>query len=72
MLRISIEKKTLHFKQPAGTSRGVYTERDIWLLTMYDTCSPEMLEWGSVRLCQTLVVTLRKTTKSVLGKYVGW
>lgn len=46
MLRISIEKKTLHFKQPAGTSRGVYTERDIWLLTMYDTCSPENVGVG--------------------------
>ncbi len=37
MLKISIEHKTLHFKQPAGTSRGVYTERDIWLISMYDT-----------------------------------
>ena len=26
----------LHFKQPAGTSRGVYTERKIWLVRMSD------------------------------------
>lgn len=26
----------LHFKQPAGTSRGVYTERRIWLVTATD------------------------------------
>lgn len=26
----------LHFKQPAGTSRGVYTERRLWLVTMTD------------------------------------
>lgn len=26
----------LHFKQPAGTSRGVYTERRIWLVTVDD------------------------------------
>ena len=26
----------LHFKQPAGTSRGVYTERRIWLVTVTD------------------------------------
>lgn len=26
----------LHFKQPAGTSRGVYTERRIWLVTISD------------------------------------
>ena len=27
-----LEKKILHFKQPAGTSRGVYTTRTIWLV----------------------------------------
>ena len=27
-----LEKKVLHFKQPAGTSRGVYTTRKIWLV----------------------------------------
>lgn len=31
-MKISIEERILHFKQPAGTSRGVYTERRIWLL----------------------------------------
>jgi o-succinylbenzoate synthase len=35
-IKISIEKRMLHFKQPAGTSRGVYTERCIWLVTMSD------------------------------------
>ena len=30
--KISIEERVLHFRQPAGTSRGVYTERRIWLL----------------------------------------
>jgi len=32
MMKIDIEERTLHFKQPAGTSRGVYTERHIWLI----------------------------------------
>ena len=32
----SIEEKTLHFKQPAGTSRGVYTTRQIWLVHLKD------------------------------------
>ena len=31
-----IEKKELHFKQPAGTSRGVYMTRKIWLVTLSD------------------------------------
>ena len=28
----TLSKKILHFKQPAGTSRGVYTTRKIWLV----------------------------------------
>ena len=35
-MRIDIEERTLHVKQPAGTSRGVYTERRIWLVTVTD------------------------------------
>ena len=31
-----IEKRMLHFKQPAGTSRGVYTTRTIWLVRLSD------------------------------------
>ncbi len=33
-MKITIEERILHFKQPAGTSRGTYTERKIWLVTM--------------------------------------
>ena len=31
-----IEERLLHFKQPAGTSRGVYTTRKIWLVRLSD------------------------------------
>ena len=31
-----IEKQLLHFKQPAGTSRGVYLTRKIWLVKLTD------------------------------------
>ncbi len=31
-----IEERLLHFKQPAGTSRGVYTTRQIWLVRLSD------------------------------------
>ena len=31
-----IEERVLHFKQPAGTSRGVYTTRKIWLVSLSD------------------------------------
>ena len=35
-MKVDIEERVLHFKQPAGTSRGVYTERKIWLVTVSD------------------------------------
>ena len=35
-MRFEIEGRLLHFKQPAGTSRGVYLTRKIWLVTLSD------------------------------------
>ena len=32
-MKIDIEERILHFKQPAGTSRGVYTTRRSWFVT---------------------------------------
>ena len=36
VLKATIEERVLHFKQPAGTSRGVYTERRSWLVSLSD------------------------------------
>ena len=35
-LKVTIEERVLHFKQPAGTSRGVYTERRSWFVEVSD------------------------------------
>ena len=35
-LKFTLSERTLHFKQPAGTSRGVYTTRKIWLVCLSD------------------------------------
>ena len=35
-MKINVSERVLHFKQPAGTSRGVYTERRIWLVSVSD------------------------------------
>lgn len=35
-MNFSIEEKTLHFKQPAGTSRGVYNTHKVWYITVFD------------------------------------
>ena len=40
MIQIEIIPKTLHFKQPAGTSRGVYTTRKVWYIVMTNTQNP--------------------------------
>lgn len=37
MYQYQIIKKQLHFKQPAGTSRGVYTTRKVWYILLTDT-----------------------------------
>lgn len=51
MYRINISERTLHFKQPAGTSRGVYTTRHSYYLTL---ASDEMPEVEGVGECATL------------------
>ena len=35
-MKIGVEERVLHFKQPAGTSRGVYNERHLWLVSITD------------------------------------
>ena len=40
--KIDIEPRTFHFKQPAGTSRGIYTTRQSWFVTVTDTERPGM------------------------------
>ena len=35
-MMFEIEKRILHFKQPAGTSRGVYLTRTMWLIHLSD------------------------------------
>ena len=40
--KIDIEPRTFHFKHPAGTSRGIYTTRQSWFLTVTDTERPPL------------------------------
>lgn len=41
-IKISITPRTLHFKQPAGTSRGVYTTRQSWFVIATDDAQPNV------------------------------
>lgn len=51
MKHIEISERTLHFKQPAGTSRGVYTTRQSYYLTITDDNRPGIKGVGE---CATL------------------
>ena len=35
-MKIDFQERVLHFHQPAGTSRGIYTERRVWLVRVSD------------------------------------
>ena len=49
MYRIQVLPKTLHFKQPAGTSRGIYTIRKVWYVVLSSDEQPERKGWGECR-----------------------
>ncbi len=51
MYNIDISERTLHFKQPAGTSRGVYTTRHSYYLTLTSDDCPGVKGVGE---CATL------------------
>lgn len=51
MYKIDISERTLHFKQPAGTSRGVYTTRHSYYLTLTSAEHPGISGVGE---CATL------------------
>lgn len=44
--RMSVTSRLLHFKQPAGTSRGTYTTRRVWYVSLTSTEHPERVGVG--------------------------
>lgn len=47
-MEYQIEHRTLHFKQPAGTSRGVYRTRDVWYIHLSEG------QWHGIGECAPL------------------
>ena len=45
-MKVNVSEQLLHFKQPAGTSRGVYTERRIWLVRVSDEGQQDVIGIG--------------------------
>lgn len=52
MYQATVIPKTLIFKQPAGTSRGVYLDHKVWYIRLTHTEMPEKEGWGE---CAPLV-----------------
>ena len=48
MIKASYSKRTLIFKRPAGTSRGILTEKDVFYLLLSETENPMKTGIGEV------------------------
>lgn len=46
MLQAKVTKYHLKFKRPAGTSRGIYTVRNTWMITLWESDCPEKKAYG--------------------------
>lgn len=62
----SISKHVLHFKKPATTSRGLYTERNIYLLSIYNSISPNVIGIGECAPLKGLSIDDRDDYESQL------
>jgi len=54
MYKASLEKYTLNFKRPSGTSRGVLTEKDSWFIRIWDKEDPKTVGIGEASIIKTL------------------
>ncbi len=54
MYQASLEKYTLDFKQPSGTSRGVLTQKNSWFIRIWKTNQPEIVGIGEASIIENL------------------
>ena len=66
MYKIDISERTLHFKQPAGTSRGVYTTRHSFYLTLTSDKHPDAKGIGECAPLPDLSCDAKLEYKTVL------
>lgn len=45
-IQVQIIPRVLHFKRPAGTSRGVLNERKVWYILLSNKSNPELVGYG--------------------------
>lgn len=54
MLQASFKKLTLNFKQPSGTSRGILTQKDSWVISIWRSQNASILGKGEASIIKTL------------------
>lgn len=67
-LRIEVFPRLFHFKKPAGTSRGVYTERKSWYIRITSDAAPGREGWGECAPLPQLSCDDREDYEEVLRK----
>ena len=68
MLRARYAPYRLQFKEPSGTSRGVMTYKDCYLVQLYDDACPERVGWGECALFRGLGSDDRLEYEAVLAE----
>lgn len=66
MLQATYSKYNLHFKQPAGTSRGVLTEKETWFVKVWESEQPEIYGLGECALFRGLSADDRPEFEKIL------
>lgn len=71
---IQIHPRTYHFRQPAGTSRGIYTTRKSWMLTITSPDDPGRCGVGECAPLPDLscdaIPEYERTLESVCGMFI--
>lgn len=56
MLRASFQHYKLHFKNPAGTSRGILHDKDSWFIFLHDDENPKVVGTGECSVIPNLSI----------------
>jgi o-succinylbenzoate synthase len=54
MIKASWKKLTLDFKLPSGTSRGILTQKDSWILSIWNITNSDVIGKGEASIIKTL------------------
>ncbi|MBD3637430.1 MAG: o-succinylbenzoate synthase [Crocinitomicaceae bacterium] len=54
MLKASVEKITLQFKRPAGTSRGILSTKNSWIISLWNDEKPGITGKGEASIIESL------------------